>query len=95
MYAMIRKYQFDQSKGEDVDRKIQEMFLPLLEKVPGFVTYYWLDTGEGSGASLTVFQDKAGVEESLHIAANFVRDHMAGIEVSSPEVTQGEVRAHA
>lgn len=95
MYAMIRKYQFDQRNGEKIDRKIREVFVPLLEKVPGFVAYYWLDTGEGSGASLTVFQDKAGAEESLSIAANFVREHLAGMAMSSPEITQGEVHAHA
>ncbi len=95
MYAMIRKYQYDQHNGEEIDRKIREIFVPLLEKTPGFVAYYWLDTGEGSGASLTVFQDKTGAEESLRIAADFVREHMAGMTISSPEVTQGEVQAHA
>ena len=95
MYAMIRKYQYDQHNGEEIDRKIREIFVPLLEKTPGFVAYYWLDTGEGSGASLTVFQDKTGAEDSLRIAADFVREHMAGMTISSPEVTQGEVQAHA
>ncbi len=93
MYAMIRKYQFDQVNGEEIDRKIREIFVPLLEKTPGFEAYYWLDTGEGSGASLTVFQDKTGAEESLRIAADFVREHMAGMAIGSPEVIQGEVQA--
>ena len=95
MYAVIRKYQFDEHSGEEIDRKIREVLVPLLEKASGFVTYYWLDTGEGTGASLTVFQDKSGAEESLRIAASFVREHLAGITVSSPEITQGEVQAHA
>jgi hypothetical protein len=42
-----------------------------------------------------VFQDKAGAEESVRIAANFVREHLAGMTMSSPEITQGEVQAHA
>ena len=69
--------------------------MPLLKKTPGFVTYYWLDTGEGSGASLSVFQNKAGAEESVHIAANFTQQHLAGMTVSSPEILQGEVQSHA
>jgi hypothetical protein len=95
MYAMIRKYQFDQGRGAEIDSKVREFFVPLIEKAPGFVAYYWLDTGEGSGASFTVFRDKAGAEESLRIAANFVREHLAGMTMSSPEITQGEVQAHA
>lgn len=94
MYAMIRKYQFEQRNRGEIDRKVREGFVPLLKKAPGFVAYYWLDTGEGSGASLTVFQDKAGAEESVGIASNFVRQHLAGVTISSPEIIQGEVQAH-
>jgi hypothetical protein len=95
MYAVIRKYQFDPSDGAEVDRKVRDVFVPLLQKAPGFVAYYWLDTGEGTGASLSVFQDKAGAEESVRIAAGFVQQHLAGMGFGSPEVIQGEVQAHA
>jgi hypothetical protein len=95
MYAVIRKYQFAQGDGEEVDSKVREVFVPLVKKAPGFVAYYWLDTGEGTGASLTVCQDKAGAEESGRIAAEFVQQHLAGMNLSRPEVTQGEVQAHA
>ncbi len=94
MYAVIRKYQFAPSDGEEVDRKVREVFVPLVKKAPGFVAYYWLDTGEGTGASLTVFEDQAGAEESVRIAADFVQQHLAGMSFSSPEITQGEVQAH-
>jgi hypothetical protein len=56
MYAVIRKYRFNLVNGEEVDRKVREVFVPLLKTAPGFVAYYWLDTGAGTGASLTVFQ---------------------------------------
>ncbi|MNF93628.1 hypothetical protein D3C84_763100 [compost metagenome] len=94
MYAVIRKYQFDRAVSEELDRKIREFFVPQLKMVPGFVTYYWLESGEGTGASLSVFQDKTGAEESVRLAARFVEQHLAGLPVTSPEVTAGEVRAH-
>ncbi len=40
MYAVIRKYQFAPSDGEEVDRKVREVFVPLVKKAPGFVAYY-------------------------------------------------------
>jgi hypothetical protein len=95
MYAVIRRYQFDEGDSEQVDREIREEFVPLVEKMPGFVAYYWLNTGEGSGASLSVFQDKAGAEESVRAAVNFAQQHWAGMSVSKPEILQGEVKAHA
>jgi hypothetical protein len=95
MYAVIRRYQFDKRNSEELDRKVRETFLPLLKKTPGFVAYYWLDTGEGTGASLSVFQNKAGAEESVRVAAKFVQEHLAGIKISKPEITEGEVHAHS
>jgi hypothetical protein len=95
MYAVIRKYQFDQSGGEEVDRNIRETLVPLLKDVPGFVTYYWLNTGAGAGASLSVFDSREGAEESVRAAANFVQQHLSGINMSKPEILEGEVQAHA
>jgi hypothetical protein len=95
MYAVIRKYQFDQSGGEEVDRNIRETLVPLLKDVPGFVTYYWLNTGAGAGASLSVFDSREGAEESVRAAANFVQQHLSGLTMSKPEILEGEVQAHA
>jgi heme-degrading monooxygenase HmoA len=94
MYAVIRRYQFDQSGGEEVDRNIRETLVPLLKEVPGFVTYYWLNSGAGSGASLSVFDSKEGAEASVRAAANFVQQHLSGI-TSKPEIIKGEVQAQA
>jgi hypothetical protein len=95
MYAVIRRYQFDKSKSEELNRKVRETFLPLIKKAPGFVAYYWLDTGGGTGASLSVFQNKAGAEESVRAAAKFVQEHLGGITISKPDITEGEVHAHS
>ena len=95
MYAVIRRYQFDPSVGEEVDRKVREILMPLLKDIPGFVTYYWLNSGAGSGASLSVFDSREGAEASMRAAANFVQQHLSGLTMSKPEILEGEVQAHA
>jgi hypothetical protein len=95
MYAVIRRYQFDPSASEALDRNLRETLVPLLKDVPGFVTYYWLNSGAGSGASLSVFDSKEGAEASVRAAANFVQQHLSGINMSKPEILEGEVQAHA
>ena len=95
MYAVIRRYQFDQNASDELDRKVREILVPLLKDVPGFVTYYWLNTGEGSGASLNVFESREGAEESVRVAANFVQQNLSGLTISKPEIIEGEVQAHA
>ena len=95
MYAVIRRYQFDPSASEEVDHQVRETLVPLLKAVPGFVTYYWLNSGEGFGASLSVFDNKEGAEASVRVAANFVQQELSGITISKPEILEGEVQAHA
>jgi len=73
---------------------IQEGFVPLIKKAKGFVRYYWLDTGAGEGASLSVFKDKAGADESVLLAADFVKTNMSELLIQKPEVIEGPVKAH-
>ena len=94
MFAVIRHYHFDSKKGPEIDRQIREGFVPLLKKAKGFVRYYWLDTGNGEGASISVYKDKAGADESVRLAAQFVRDHMSALLTQKPEVIEGPVKAH-
>ncbi|MGH9344660.1 MAG: hypothetical protein ACRD19_12985 [Terriglobia bacterium] len=94
MFAVIRHYHFDKKDSAEVARKISEGFVPLIRKAKGFVRYYWLDTGEGEGASFGVFNDKAGADESVHLAADFVHGQLAHMMVSKPEIIEGQVKAH-
>jgi hypothetical protein len=94
MFAVIRHYHFDSKKGAEIDRQIREGFVPLLKKAKGFVRYYWLDTGKGEGASISVYKDKAGADESVRLAAQFVHDHMSKLLTQKPEVIEGPVQAH-
>ena len=94
MHAVIRHYRFDPSNSADINHQVREGFVPRLRETPGFVAYYWLDTGEGEGASVSVFEDKAGAEESVRLAADYVAEKLSAL-LGKPEITQGEVQAHA
>lgn len=93
MYAVIQQYQFDLKASEEINRQVQEGLVRVLDKAPGFVAYYWLDTGEGAGSSLSVFEDKAGAEKSVRLTAAFMRRYLGKL-VGEPDITQGEVRVH-
>jgi hypothetical protein len=94
MFAVIRHYHFKPEDGKKIDQMVQEGFVPLLKKANGFVRYYWLDTGAGEGVSLSVFQDKAGADESVLLAADFVKTNMSEFLSQKPEVIEGPVKAH-
>jgi hypothetical protein len=91
MYAVIRKCTFDPKSSQEIKSKIQDIFLPLVKKTPGFVSYCWIDTASGSGASIGTFQNKAGAEASDRLAAEFTKANLSHLHVSEPEITEGEV----
>jgi hypothetical protein len=43
---------------------------------------------------LSVFQDKAGADESVRLAADYVREHLSKVLSQKPEVIEGPVKAH-
>ncbi len=94
MYAVIRRYQVDPSSTDEITRRVQDGFVPLIRQVQGFVDYYLLDDGNGMVVSLTVYEDRTGEEESVRLAADFVRQHLADLIPNPPEVIAGAVRIH-
>jgi hypothetical protein len=94
MFAVVRHYHFDPKNGEEIDKMVREGFVPLIKKANGFVRYYWLDTGNGEGASVSVFKDKAGADESIKLAADYVKNHLAKLVTQKPEIIEGPVKAH-
>ena len=92
MYAAVRRYEGITDDAE-AGRLVGESFIPLLKNVPGFVSYYWIDAGNGAMASLSVFDDKAGADESVRLAHRCVQDNAAALIPNPPQVTEGFVVA--
>ncbi|MFZ0393613.1 MAG: hypothetical protein WBX09_01405 [Terracidiphilus sp.] len=94
MFAVIRHYHFDPKNGAEIDKQVREGFVPLIRKAKGFKCYYWLDTGKGEGASFGLFADKAGADESIELAKEFVHEHLSKLMTQKPEIVEGPVVAH-
>lgn len=94
MYAVIRHYHYAPQDEAEIEQMVREKFVPLIKKSKGFVRYYWLNAGNGECASLSVFKDKAGADESNHLAADYVKNHLSKRLVQKPEIIEGPVKAH-
>ena len=94
MHAAIRQYQVDPGSVDEIIRGVNEGFLPIIKDVYGFQAYYALDAGGGRLATVSVFEDRAGAEESTRLAADYIRQNMASLFPNPPEVLQGEVVVH-
>src|SRR3712207_2014444 len=93
MHVVVRRYQLDPGSVDEVMRQGNEGFIPLFKDAEGFLAYYALDAGGGEIATISVFEDQAGAEESIRMAADFVQQNLASLLPNPPEVMAGDVAA--
>jgi len=66
----------------------------LMREVQGFVSYTLARTADG-GFSVTTCNDKAGVDESVKRAKDWIAENAGSIGASAPAITEGTVILHA
>ncbi len=97
MYASVRRYEgVTPSSVDEVMRLVGKDGgkASLLAKAPGFIAYYAVDAGDGVVASISVFENQTGAEESNKMAANWVKENLAAHLPNPPQITAGEARVH-
>ena len=94
MHVAIRRYRTDPASVDEIMRQVDEGFIPIIKDAEGFLAYYALNAGAGEIATVSVFEDQAGAEESIRMAADWVRQNLAALLPDAPEITAGEVEAH-
>ena|SRR5437867_1067134 len=94
MYATIRRYRIAPGSVDRLTREIQEGFVPIISKASGFREYFWVKASDSEMLSVSVFENRAGAEESSRSAADYVAKHLASLLPNPPETTTGEVVVH-
>ena len=96
MFATVRRYEgIDASNKEELTKKVGETLAPRLSKLPGFSSYFLIDTGNGVMSSIGLFDTSTQANESTRVASEWVRDEkLENILQNPPKVTDGEVIVH-
>ena len=91
MYAIVRNYSgagakqlFDVLEQQEADVEA------TLRKVPGLVSYTLVRSGDG-GMSITVCTDKAGADESVKLAREWIKKNAANVPAYPPAIMEGPV----
>jgi restriction endonuclease Mrr len=91
MHAVIRTYSGEGAKELfDLLEQRKSDVESLIRSVKGFVGYSLIRTGEG-GVSVTICQDKAGTDESVQRAKDWIGQNGSNIGASAPKVSEGPV----
>jgi hypothetical protein len=89
MYGVIRQYKVDPSAIDEIIQRASDGFVPLVSRAPGFASYTILDAGAEGLITLSTFEDQAGADESVRLAASWIKDNLATLLPSPPQVTSG------
>ncbi len=91
MHAVVRSYSgrgakelidlLEQRKAEVED---------IIRTVSGFRSYTLIRT-DGGGVTVTVCQDKAGTDESVQVARDWIQQNAADLSADPPAISEGPV----
>ena len=91
MYAVVRTYSGKGAKELfDVLEQRKSEVESVMRPVKGFVSYTLARSGDG-GFSVTVCQDKAGTDQSVQIAREWVAKNAGNTGAGAPKVSEGPV----
>lgn len=89
MHTVIRSYSGSGATSLfDVLEERKSEVEELIRAVNGFVSYSLLRTPDG-GISVTTCQDKAGTDESIQLARNWIQEKASHLDVHPPAVSEG------
>ncbi len=94
MYAAIRRYHTDPDSVDEVARRVNEEFVPMISDMQGFVAYFALNAGQGEIGSVSVFEDQQSAEESNRVAEQWVDENLGELLPTPPDFAAGEVVAY-
>ncbi len=95
MHATIRRYDgVDQNRSAELTSKVNETFVPKIEKLPGFKGYFLIEAGSGVFSSLSLFDTPEQGMESKKLVTTWIREEkLDTILPNEPKITSGRVVA--
>lgn len=94
MHVAIRRYKINPGSNPEIARVATEGYLPIISTVPGFIAYYGIEAADDEYVAVAVFEDRTGAEESIRVAADFIRENLAPLLPTPPDITEGTVSVH-
>ena len=88
MHTVVRHYKGSSKLIDELVTRETDV-RELISGVDGFMAYYLVKTADG-GASISVYRDAAGTEESNKRAAAYIKENLDGVAAGPPEIIEGQ-----
>jgi hypothetical protein len=93
-YGVLRIYQVSPNSVDEIARRAEEGFVPLISKSPGFARYSMVDLGNGTMATTSAFETREQAENSVRLAADWVKQNLSSLVPNPPEVISAQIKVN-
>lgn len=93
MFASVRRYE-GVKDPEAAAKKVDELFVPLISALPGFVEYFWINLGDGAMMSITIFETLSEAIDANEKSRIWVRDRLSSVLGPSVRIEAGSIVAY-
>lgn len=90
MFATVRRYE-GVIDSKAAAQKIDEVFVPLISALPGFVEYLCTDLGNGAMMSITIFESLSEAIDANEKSRIWVKDHLSSVLAPSVRIEAGSI----
>ncbi|MEP7188888.1 MAG: antibiotic biosynthesis monooxygenase [Roseiflexaceae bacterium] len=95
MYAIIRRIKVQPQLLEELVRRTEQAFVPLLRDEPGFVEFTVAQVGQDEGLSISIFETKEAAEEGNRKAFEWAKEQLFPLAQGPAEVVGfGQILIH-
>jgi hypothetical protein len=93
MFATARRYEGVKDPVAAA-KKVDEVFVPLISALPGFVEYLWIDLGDGAMLSITAFKTLSEAIDANEQSRSWVKEHLSSVLSPSVRIEAGKIVAY-
>ena len=91
MFASIRRYRFARGLMDELARRVDEGFADQIGAQPGFVSYEFMDCGDGEFVTISIFREALQAETSRGLAQRWTEENLDDFEFTRTEALHGEI----
>jgi hypothetical protein len=90
MYAVLDRYHYPPEQFDELTQQLQQQLIPQLRRAPGFVAWYWLNTGTGESLAMSLYETQAHAEAAEQLTTTLVEQSLSQLPCASTRL-QGDV----
>ena len=91
MFASIRRYRLVHGSMQELMRRVDAIFADQMSAQPGFVSYEFMDCGDGEVMTVSMFREAEGADASRELAQRWTMESLQDFEFTSLEALRGQI----